>query len=78
MIACASATACTAVGGYTDSSGTGGHLSLLTMRGSSWTAATAPLPAGASASLGAYISVLACPSVTACTAVGTYFDSSGN
>jgi hypothetical protein len=70
-IACPSATACTAIGEYTDSSGNS-HLFVLTMRGSSWTAATAPLPAGAPDSLGPGISVLACPSATACTAVGDY------
>ncbi len=71
-VACASAAACTAVGAYTDASGNA-HPSLLTMRGSSWTAATAPLPVGASVNLGAYISVLDCPSATACTAVGIYY-----
>ncbi|HTT53710.1 MAG TPA: hypothetical protein VMH35_20130 [Streptosporangiaceae bacterium] len=75
-IACPSAGECVAVGFWVDSS-LNSHLFLLTMRGSSWTAATAPLPAGASASYGAGVSVLACPSATACTAAGSYNDSSG-
>ena len=70
-ITCPAAWECVAVGYWADSAGNS-HLFLLTMRGSSWTAATAPLPAGAPASLGAGISVLACPSPTACTAVGDY------
>ena len=75
VVACASATACTAVGAYTDTSGNA-HLLLLTMCGSSWTSAPAPLPADAAAGIGGSISVLACPSATACTAVGSYLDSS--
>jgi hypothetical protein len=76
-ITCPSARGCVAVGYWIDSRGNS-HLFLLTMRGSSWTAARAPLPAGARADFGAGISVLACPSATACTAVGVYYDSSGN
>jgi hypothetical protein len=76
-ITCPSARRCVAVGYWIDSRGNS-HLFLLTMRGSSWTAARAPLPAGARADLGAGISVLACPSPTACTAVGVYNDSWGN
>ena len=75
LVACASATACTAVGAYTDTSGNA-HLLLLTRCGSSWTAATAPLPADAAAGIGGSIPVLACPSASACTAVGDYLDSS--
>ena len=75
-ITCPSARACVAVGYWNDSSGNS-HLFLLTRHGSSWTATTAPLPAGALANLGAGISVLDCPSATACTAVGSYTDSSG-
>jgi len=70
-ITCPAAWECVAVGYWADSAGNS-HLFLLTMRGTSWTAATAPLPAGAPANLGAGISVLACPSTTACTAVGDY------
>jgi len=74
-VACGSATACAAIGGYTDSSGSG-QLLLLTMRGSSWTAAAAPVPPDAAASGAANLAVLACPSASACTAAGTYLDSS--
>ncbi len=75
-IACPSSRECVAVGDWVDSS-FNTHLFLLTMRGSSWTAATAPLPAGAAVNFGAGISVLDCPSAAMCTAVGTYNDSSG-
>ena len=40
-----------------------------------WKATRAPLPAGARP--GAYLSGVACPSVTVCVAAGTYTDSSG-
>jgi hypothetical protein len=76
-VTCSSATACVAAGAYLDSSGNYQGL-LLTRRGPSWTAAEAPLPADAGDSPGVNISAVACPSATACTAVGGYADSSGN
>ena len=76
-VACPSAAACTAGGTYIDSSGNGQGL-LLTRRRWSWTAATAPVPSGAATNPETYITGIACPSATACTAIGSYADSSGN
>jgi hypothetical protein len=76
-VACGSATACVAVGGYTDSSGDGQGL-LLTGSGTSWTATKAPLPANAAAQPNVSLRSVACGSATACVAVGTYAGLSGN
>jgi hypothetical protein len=77
-VACPSATVCVAAGGYAESSGESQGL-LLTLHGSSWIPARAPVPAGASANPGADMSgLMACPSVTTCVAAGDYTDSSGN
>src|SRR5205807_988086 len=71
-VACASTSACTAVGDYTNSSGV-----IVTLaerwNGSSWAIQSTPNPSGAQASV---LSGVACASTTACTAVGRY-DSSG-
>jgi hypothetical protein len=77
FVACPSASVCVAVGGYTDSSGNQQGL-LLATRGSSWTATKAPLPAGAATNPNADLPDVACPSASACVAVGSYTDSSGN
>jgi hypothetical protein len=71
------ATACVAVGQYTASSGSTQGL-LLTGSGSSWSAARAPLPAGAAASKNADLSYVACPVAASCVAAGTYTGASGN
>ena len=77
-VACASASACAAVGVYQDSSDSQQGL-LLTGSGSSWTAAKAPLPAGAAANPGTTLGSVACNSASAsCVAVGSYQDASGN
>ena len=77
-VACASASACAAVGVYQDSSDIQQGL-LLTGSGSSWTAAKAPLPAGAAAVPGTALGSVACNSASAsCVAVGSYQDASGN
>jgi hypothetical protein len=70
-VACRSASACVAVGDYTDSSG---HLQglLLSGYGSAWTASQAPLPAGAAANPDAVLSHVACPSAAGCVATGYY------
>ena len=71
---CPAASTCVAVGFY--SSGSIGNLQglLLTGMGSSWTAAQAPLPAGAAS--GAYLYSVACGSTSACVVTGDYADSS--
>lgn len=68
-VACGSASSCVAVGDYTDSSGDGEGL-LATLSGTTWKAATAPLPPGASPS--GSLSSVACASASSCVAVGTY------
>ena len=45
---------------------------------SGWTAAEAPLPAGAAANPGVSVTSVTCPSASSCVAVGTYLDSAGN
>jgi hypothetical protein len=75
-LACAYLTACVATGGYLDSSGMQQGL-LLTRRRSSWTAAAAPLPAGAAADPLTSLTAVACPSVTTCAVVGSYLTSTG-
>jgi hypothetical protein len=76
-VACPSASSCVAVGSYFDSSGNYQGL-LLTGSGTSWTAAEAPLPAGAAADPGASLGSVACPSASSCVAAGIYTDPSGN
>jgi hypothetical protein len=77
-VTCPSASACVATGNYTDSSGNNQAL-LVTGSGSSWTATTAPLPAGAgSGGGGAGLASVACPTASACVAIGGYTDASGD
>jgi hypothetical protein len=74
-VACPSASSCVAVGRYT--AGTGALV--LTRAGTSWKAAQAPLPPGASATdPQAALYAVACPSVSACVAIGSYLDSQGH
>jgi hypothetical protein len=75
-VACPSASECVAVGEYDGASGQEGLL--VTGSGSSWNAATAPLPANAGSNPDVYLDSVACPSVSACTIAGTYTDSSGD
>ena len=76
-VSCASAGNCTAVGSYTDSSGSQQGL-LLTETSGTWaTGVEAALPANAAARGGALSSV-SCASAGNCTAVGSYTDSSNN
>jgi hypothetical protein len=75
-LACAYLTACVATGGYLDSSGMQQGL-LLTRRRSSWTAAAAPLPAGAATDPLTSLTAVACPAVTSCAVVGSYLTSTG-
>ena len=65
---CTSATACTAVGSYRNSTG---HEVTLAERwnGTGWTVQSTPNPTGADSS---YLNDVSCTSVTACTAVGSY------
>ena len=76
-LACPAISACTAIGSYTDSAGDGQGL-LLTGSGSTWTAAEAPVPSNAASNPSAYLYGLACPAISACTAFGSYIDTSGN
>ena len=73
-VSCASATACTAVGSYTNSSGTQVTLAER-WNGTSWSVRATPNPADAQ---GSALSAVSCTSATACTAAGSYTDSAGN
>jgi hypothetical protein len=74
-VSCSSATACTAVGDYVNSS-----FSLVPLaerwNGSTWTAQSIPSPTGSSTELELY--GVSCPTATACTAVGSYLSRSDN
>ncbi len=77
-VSCASAGNCTAVGGYTDSSGHYQGL-LLTETSGMWAAGVeASLPANANTSPNASVFSVSCASAGNCTAVGEYEDSSGH
>lgn len=76
-VACASASWCTAIGEYYDTSSTEQGL-LLTWSGNTWTAVKAPTPPGTNLSQGAIeLQSVACPSASSCTVAGGYQDSSG-
>jgi hypothetical protein len=72
-LSCTAATACTAVGDYNNSSGTGLTLAER-WNGSSWAIQPTPNPTGATGSI---LRGVSCAAATACTAVGYYFNSSG-
>ena len=76
-VACNSGSSCVAVGSYVDSSIDEFGL-LLTGSGTSWTATEAPVPANARLNPGVVLNGVACPTATACVAIGQYIDSSGN
>jgi Fibronectin type III domain len=76
-VACASTSACTVVGDYTDTSGNYQGL-LVTGSGSTWTATEMPLPANAGSNPDPFVPAVACPSTSVCAATGRYTDSSGN
>jgi hypothetical protein len=75
-VACPAATSCAAAGFYEDSSNDQQGL-LVTGSGTSWTAAEAPLPAGAAANPDVLLPSVACASGSSCTAVGRYAVPSG-
>jgi hypothetical protein len=78
-ISCPSTSACVSVGYYADQTGETQGL-ILTMSGTSWRPAEAPLPANAATSGYGGIAILnsaSCTSATRCVAAGTYMDTSG-
>jgi hypothetical protein len=78
-VSCSTATSCVAVGNYEDSSGHTYGL-IETLSGGTWSAAVAPMPAGAGTDVEHGYAVLdgvSCPATTSCTAVGNYVDSAG-
>jgi hypothetical protein len=80
-IACSLLSVCVATGAYIDKSDRH-HGLLLIGSGKSWAAVRTPLPADAatySGALGQFVSLgnIACPSASACVAVGTYTDIEG-
>jgi hypothetical protein len=77
-VSCASAGNCTAVGGYTDSSGHF-HGLLLTETSGTWAIGVEPsLPANADTNPDVFLNSVSCASAGNCTAVGSYTDSSGH
>ncbi|MFZ0666127.1 MAG: hypothetical protein WAM97_10255 [Acidimicrobiales bacterium] len=72
-VACTAANACTAVGDYTDSSGTQDTLAEA-WNGTSWSIETTPNPTGDGYDT---LSGVSCTSGAPCTAVGAYTDSAG-
>ena len=72
-VSCTSSTACVAVGSYTNTGGV--QVTLVeAWNGSGWTIQSSPDPSGAKAS---GLNAVSCPSSSACTAVGSYTDSTG-
>ncbi len=77
-VSCASAGNCTAIGGYTDSSGHSQGL-LLTETSGTWaTGVEASLPANANTNPDVSLDSVSCASAGNCTAVGNYNDSYDN
>ena len=75
-VSCSSATACTAVGSYFDTSGV--ELTLAeAWSGTSWTIQKTPNPVRATAP-GSVLDGVSCTSASACTAVGYYYTSSNS
>lgn len=72
-VSCTSATACTAVGSYTNSAGAAVALAGR-WDGTSWTIQQTPNPSSASSSV---LNGVSCTSATTCTAVGSYTNSAG-
>ena len=70
-VSCTSASACTAVGDYTNTTGTRVTLAER-WNGTSWTIQSTPNPTGAK---GSSLSGVSCTSASACTAVGYDVDS---
>jgi len=72
-VSCISASACTAVGKYIDSSDNEDTLAEVLL-GTSWTIETTPNPSGAQTS---FLNGVSCTPAGSCSAVGIYVDSSG-
>jgi hypothetical protein len=68
-VACTSATSCVAVGFYIQNLGSPGLTLAENWNGASWNVETTANPAGTT---GSFLSSVACPSPTSCTAVGFY------
>jgi hypothetical protein len=76
-VACPSTTTCIAVGSYQDTTPSTQGL-IDTLSGGTWTAIAAPLGPGPATNPSAFLASVACPSTTACIAVGSYGDSSSH
>jgi len=73
-VSCTSASACTAVGGYTTAANPGGTVFVERWNGTSWSVQTTPQPAG----IWTWFMGVSCPSTTACIAVGVHLDNQRN
>jgi len=72
-LSCPSTTQCVAVGSYVDTNGKQ-HGLLLTRSGTGWTAAKAPLPAGAGSNPSVSLNAISCPASSRCTVGGGYIN----
>jgi hypothetical protein len=77
-VTCLAGGSCTAVGTYDDATGDS-HGLILTGSASTWTATSAPEPSGAGTGTDqdAYLASISCTASGACTAVGTFENSTG-
>jgi hypothetical protein len=75
-VSCGSPGACVAVGTYTDADDDGQGL-VEALSGGTWSATSAPLPAGAATDPSVALQGVTCSSTGACVAVGSYTDTSG-
>jgi hypothetical protein len=76
LVSCASAGNCSAVGGYTDSSGNGQGLLVSESSGTWSTGIRAPLPADAGSNPFVELDAVSCATAASCSIVGNYEDSS--
>jgi hypothetical protein len=77
-VACSAPTACTSVGSYYDTSYYEQPLLLSESSNGSWSAARAPLPAGAGSDPDSFLDAVSCPASGSCVAGGSYYDPSWN
>src|SRR6266568_1147011 len=76
-VSCTSGTACTAVGGFVNSSGQGGTLAEA-WDGTAWSIQPTPPSPPSLAGIGGHLGGVWCTSAASCTAVGGYSNSGGN
>jgi hypothetical protein len=76
---CTSAGSCVALGSYLNGTGSGHTVGFIdTLAAGSWSAQTAPQPAGAAAKQDVFPVSVSCPSMGPCAAAGVYVNASSN